>query len=327
MYYPRFLEAHDTIGICAPSAGVGRNIKLFEDSLHILKAHGFHIYETKHVRVNNLRGGTAAERAAEVNELFRRDDIRVLMAAAGGDFLLEILPMLDWEMIIQHPKWFLGASDPTGILFPLTTVYDIASLYGYNAAGFQQVPPSINPQNCLSFLKGQLPIQQNSSMHAKFSRYAKEYCGFDTPTLYQASANELHLSGRCIGGCIEVIKDLMLTPYEDVHGFIDRYQSDKILWYFDVYAWSAENLYRTLLQMRYAGWFHHCSGILFGRVLYPSSETGMTYAEAIMKALDDIPYIYDMDIGHTLPAFTLMNGAIAHVDYHNGACSLCFERK
>lgn len=230
-------------------------------------------------------------------------------------------------MIAKKPKWFLGASDPTGILFPLTTVYDIATLYGYNATGFQQTPMTADPRNCLSFLEGHLPLQHNSSMHASCSRYAKEYCGFDTPTVYRASENELHLSGRCLGGCMEVIKDLMLTPYEDVRGFIDRYQSDKILWYFDVYAWSAENLYRTLLQMRYAGWFRHCSGILFGRVLYSSSETGMTYARAIAMALEDIPYIYDMDIGHTLPAFTLMNGAIAHVDYKNGACTLRFERK
>ncbi len=327
MYYPHFLEPHDTVGICAPSAGVGRNMALFEASLRILKEHDFQIYETAHVRVNDLRGGDATQRAAEVNALFYRDDVRVIMAAAGGDFLLEILPLLDWETITEKPKWFLGASDPTGILFPLTTVYDIATLYGYNAASFQQTPPSPDPENCLSFLQGRLPVQHPSAMHAECSRYADTYRGFNTPTHYRASAEELHLSGRCIGGCIEVIKDLTATPYENVRGFIDRYRTDGILWYFDVYSWSAENLYRTLLQMRYAGWFQHCTGVLFGRVLFCSSDTGMTYFEAIREALKDIPYIYDMDIGHTLPAFTMMNGAIAHVDYNAGACSLRFERK
>ena len=82
MYYPHFLEPHDTVGICAPSAGVGRNMALFEASLRILKEHDFQIYETAHVRVNDLRGGDATQRAAEVNALFYRDDVRVIMAAA-----------------------------------------------------------------------------------------------------------------------------------------------------------------------------------------------------------------------------------------------------
>lgn len=87
------------------------------------------------------------------------------------------------------------------------------------------------------------------------------------------------------------------------------------------------NFYRTLLQMKYAGWFDHAKAILIGRVLFPSSETGMRYEEAISLALKDLPYIYDMDIGHTVPSFTMINGAILSVAYKKGKGTLTFDLK
>lgn len=50
MQYPKFLEKNDTIGITAPSAGVGDNILAFEKSLKTLKKYGYQIKETASVR-------------------------------------------------------------------------------------------------------------------------------------------------------------------------------------------------------------------------------------------------------------------------------------
>ena len=36
MYYPKFLKKNDTIGICAPSAGVGRGLDFYEKSRIII---------------------------------------------------------------------------------------------------------------------------------------------------------------------------------------------------------------------------------------------------------------------------------------------------
>ena len=43
MIYPKFLNSGDTIGICAPSAGVGKKINEFEKSLNTLKKEGYKI--------------------------------------------------------------------------------------------------------------------------------------------------------------------------------------------------------------------------------------------------------------------------------------------
>jgi len=124
-----------------------------------------------------------------------------------------------------------------------------------------------------------------------------------------------------------VLKDLIGTTYDSVKRFIRRYEADGFIWYFDNFSMSAENFYRTLLQMRYAGWFEHTNAILIGRVLFPSSETGMSYHEAITRALPDIPVIYEADIGHTVPSFTMINGALATLQYRNGKGKISFKLK
>ena len=106
MIYPRFLQDNSTIGICAPSAGVGHKIDSFDQSLKVLKQQGWKTWETEHVRVDDLRGGTASQRAQELTALFLHPAVDAVFAATGGDFLSEILPHLDWEMLRQHPKFF-----------------------------------------------------------------------------------------------------------------------------------------------------------------------------------------------------------------------------
>ncbi|MBQ6592763.1 MAG: hypothetical protein IJH98_07725, partial [Solobacterium sp.] len=65
MYYPAFPQKGDTLGICAPSAGVGRKLESFDQSLAVLRR-TWAVKETKSVRVNDLRSTDAAGRADEL---------------------------------------------------------------------------------------------------------------------------------------------------------------------------------------------------------------------------------------------------------------------
>ena len=96
---------------------------------------------------------------------------------------------------------------------------------------------------------------------------------------------------------------------------------------FDNYALSAENTYRTLLQFKYAGYFKNTKAIIFGRICFESSETGMTYEEAYQLALDDMDYVYNADVGHTYPNMTIINGAIATLTVKNKKGSVKLELK
>ena len=337
MIYPKFLTENATVGICAPSAGVGHKIESFEASLKVLRKQGWKVWETEHVRVDDLRGGDACQRASELMSLFSLDAVDAVFSAAGGDFLSEILPHIDWQILADHPKWLMGASDPTGILYPMTTICDVATLYGSNAGSFDATVPAENGgvclpeylENTLSFLKGRLPVQKTGSMYLGADIFQMEDGPLimNNPTLYKASCETLSVKGRCIGGCIDVLKDLIGTCFDATEEFIRRYREDGIIWYFDNFALSSAVLYRTLLQMRYAGWItpQTTRAVLVGRTLFENEEALMTYDDAIRTAFPDIPVIWDMDIGHTVPHFSMINGAMLNVEWDGRTARLSFE--
>ena len=75
--------------------------------------------------------------------------------------------------------------------------------------------------------------------------------------------------------------------------------------------------------MKAAGWFEGAKGFVFGRVLFPGTDTGMTYEEAIVGALGkDIPIIMEADVGHVNPRMTFVNGCMAHIQSEDGRGSV-----
>lgn len=325
MIYPSFLKQGDTIGISAPSAGVGRKLDSFDLSLETLKKKGFNIKETEHVRVNDPRGGTAKERGDELNQLFKDKDVDFVMCAAGGDFLNEMIPYISFNTLKKHPKWIMGASDPTSILYPYTTLYDVATIYGCNAGSYDLRPLPKFLKNNLEIIQGNLIEQTSFSKYQSDKPWEVEGYVPKTKVSYKATVDDLEVKGRCIGGCIDGLKDIIGTKFDGTKKFIQKYKDDGFIWYFDNFALSAENLYRTLIQMKYAGWFEYTKAIIVGRTLIESSETGMSYDEALQNITEDIPLIYQADIGHTSPSMTMINGAILHLSYHDHIATLKFE--
>ncbi|MBR3350424.1 MAG: LD-carboxypeptidase [Solobacterium sp.] len=327
MIYPDFLNKGDTIGISAPSAGVGRKLDDFDRSLAVLRKKGWQIKETESVRLNDMRGGDALTRGKELTSLFKDDSVKFVMAAAGGDFLNEMLDDVDWKVLKKHPKWLMGASDPTGLLFPYTTLYDVASIYGCNAGAYDIEPLPKYLKNNLEIISGNLITQKSFSRYMKTPGFLAEKVEFDTPVRWKSTVGDLHVSGRCIGGCIDVLKDLIGTKFDGAKKFVRRYQEDGTIWYFDNFSQSAEVFYRTLVQMRYAGWFENTKAVIVGRVLFESSETGMSYEEAVQKAFGDIPVLYQADVGHTIPCMTMINGALLDLKFEGKKAELNFILK
>ena len=327
MKYPKFLKKNDTIGICAPSAGVGRKLESFDRSLDILKKQGYQIKETASVRVNDVRSADAKTRAEELASLFLDDSVKFVYMAAGGDFLFETLPYIPWQTLAKHPKWICGASDPTSILYTYTTKYDVATMYGTNAGSYDMQKLHTSLKNNLQMLQGNLPVLHSFNKISSTPRFSEEEPVFDLPSKWISSKKEIHVKGRCIGGCIDVLSNLVGTKYDATKAFLKRYEKDGFIWYFDNFALSAENFYLALLQMQYAGWFKNVKAVILGRVLFPSGDTGLTYEEALMRVFKDIPYIHEADIGHTLPTLSLINGALLDLQYQNKKATLTFTLK
>ena len=326
MLYPEFIKQKQTIGICAPSAGVGHKLDRFLVSKKVLASKGYKIKETASVRRNNVRSTSGKKRAKELNELVVDKKIKFILCAAGGDFMLEMMPYVDFEAIKNNPKWIAGMSDPTNLLYTVTTKLDIATLYGQNGSGF--VFEKAKPQETfLKYMEGKI-LKQNS--YKKYRNMIEivtdDFTYHDVKWI--CKENNINIQGRLIGGCLECIRQLIGTNLDYTNDFIQRYKEDGIVWYFDIFDMSSYNFYLTLLQFKNAGWFDYCKGVLISRVGFPKIENkNLDYIKAADKVLKNIPHIMEMDIGHTDSAMTLINGALINVDYKDNKGSISFKLK
>jgi len=313
MRYPKFIKENDIIGICAPSAGVGDKMPEFILALENIHNEGYKTIVTNSVINDDSRSADALTRANELNSLLDNKDVKIIVCAKGGDYMVEMLPFVDFKKIANSGKWLMGYSDPTNILFPLTCGFDIATIYGMNAKSYSDKDETY--LNNIEIIKGNI-IDQSSFKH--YHHY-KDYDVNPMPIreVEWKSKYDFVSEGRLIGGCFDVIAKLIGTEYDYVNNFIEKYRDDGIIWYFDIFATSAYDTYLSLLQMKYAGYFKYAKTILIGRIAFENNDDnpGISYEDAFEKAFDDIPYVRDVDIGHVSPSFTLINGSYAYFEY------------
>lgn len=338
MIYPEFPKEGSILGICAPSAGVGFKLESFDMSLEVLRGEGYDIYETESVRSEGYPSASAVIRGIEFNQLFNDPDIDAVLCASGGDYVLEMLPYIDQETVLKTPKWFAGYSDPTAIELLLTTKLDIATIYGVNAGAWDWRPlhPFLN--NALSVIRGDLPVQHSYETWASegFDEETGEY-PMIAPVEWKlfvpaesaggrelAEAYHLDITGRLIGGCIDVIYETVGTPYEDMQGFAKRYAGDGLIWFFDNFSLDPLTLQYALSKMKLMGLFDDARAVVIGRTFLPGEATDIDYLEQIERvfAETDVPVIWNADIGHTKPSFTLINGAMGHLTFDSGRAGL-----
>ena len=342
MFYPNFPKANnnDTIGICAPSAGVGHKLESFDASLDSFRELGLKIKETESVRVDGLRPSSGEQRGKEFNSLVSDPDVKMIISASGGEYCIETLPYIDADLFKGNPKWVVGASDPTNILYYLTTVLDISTIYGINAGSLDWRPHHIFQSNALSILQGNIVSQNSFEEYDSSGTFgAMSDVRLDTPVYWELyntknysaisesapdvtpSEDELDVTGRIIGGCSDIIFNLVGTPYDGTALFLDKYAGDGIIWYFDAFVANPNQLHASLLKMKYAGFFRNTKAVIFGRIMFPGDFPKEDYIELISMDLD-CPFIFNADIGHVKPCMTIINGSIAHLKCSNGKGSL-----
>jgi len=326
MIYPEFPGKGDIIGICAPSAGIGDRTETFDLSIETLHKAGFKVWETDSVRSPESPSAPAEVRGAEFNALWEDDDIAAVISATGGDFNFEMVPFIDTGLVSAKPKWFAGYSDPTSIEMLLTTRLDIATIYGCNAGAWDWRPLHKFQENSLEIISGNLITQHSFEMYNGTRSFEDGY-EMDTPVYWDLiNAESLDVTGRLIGGCIEVIDSVIGTPYEDIAGFLERYKADGFIWFFDPFNSDPISLYIKILKMKYMGFFENAKAVVFGRVMFADSED-YEYVELLERALADVPFIWGADIGHTKPSMTIINGSIGHLQCADGKASLDMELK
>ena len=296
MKYPKFLKQGDCIGITALSKGAGNKLLKVKKSLCYLK-NDYRLMITPNVYGDDIVSSSIETRIREFNDILN-EDINALITARGGDFAYEALTGLDFEKVAEKKLLVEGFSDNSLLVYPLTTKYDLATIYGANASYFGDDELEKYKLNNLEFLKGNLVTQ-------------KSYPEFNTYSIN----GDFKSSGVIIGGCLDAIRFLFGTDLDGTKEFIERYKNKKIVWYFDIYALNSIDTYLTLLQMKNMGYFKYSDTFIFSSVAYPRVDCLLEYSEAYKKALGDANIIVDSSVGHIEPRFTILNGSLATVTY------------
>ena len=387
MNYPEKLKKGDTIGICAPSGGITEKEDILQLELaeNQLRKMGYKIIETKSVRKEAKgRSASGKERAKEFMELLENEEVKLIIFAAGGDFLIEIFDYLDFEKIKDlKPKWLQGFSDITGISFLFNIILDIPTMYCQTIKYYAMNPLFRNLTDALKIEEGEGIVQKSFEKYQKVVDFRKsienentendnlnlknnieekentnslenindennskkleekenreiaefqkeEYNLEELTKTYELTEKvewknitgeeKIQIKGRSLGGCLDCIKGYIGTKYDKVNEYVERHKKDGLIWFLEVFEMSTPEVYRTLWQMKNAGYFKYCTGIVFGRPLFIREDYETNFNDTVKEALQDleIPIICDADIGHVKPQLAIVNGAILEITSQNG---------
>ncbi|MEY8347994.1 S66 peptidase family protein [Bacillus cereus] len=325
--YP-FLEKGATIGVTAPSSGVNVELHtMFKQACESMERKGYKVVCGETVWTQEkAKSSSAKKRANELIEMMQDENIDIIIPPWGGELLIEMLDKIDFDKINQ--KWILGYSDVSALLLAITLKTGIATAHGTNLVdlrGEYSDETTAMWQSVLSAEAGTSITQYSSEkFQMKWQHNNPSQCVFhltENTKWKTVSTDKIKMKGRLLGGCIDVIRHLIGTPFGKVEDFREKhFNHEPIIWYFENCELTTTDLRRSLVQMKLAGWFNNCSGILFGRSAANHTVDGYT-AEDVYEELADelqIPIVYDIDCGHVPPQITFINGAFAEIEVGDG---------
>ncbi len=335
MLYPEYVKKGDVIGITAPSDGNKKETDFvrLDNGKEQLKKRGYKVIETAHVRTSNKgRSTDPGTRTKELEELIDNDSVKWIISAKGGDFLLEMLPLMDFDRIKANPKWIQGYSDNSGLTHTITTHCDIATLYGcnFNDFGMEMWHKAI--EDNLQLVEGNINTMDSFEQYEDgfYDRVTGlEGYHLEKPVCWRnlQGEDEINMSGRLLGGCLDVLLHMVGTRFDRTKEFIEKYKDNGILWYLESYALESEALTLGLWHLKEAGWFQYTKGFIFGRPAFFDQDSEISYDEAVLSVLEEfhVPIILDADIGHKPPQMTIVNGAIAKIHSKDGKGTVSYN--
>lgn len=234
------------------------------------------------------------QRAKDVTDAFLDPSIRGILALRGGQGAGRLLPMLDWRAILSHPKYFSGYSDVTALHIPLNNAGWVTWHTVMPATQYYQ-PIDDYSYRCLKnalFHGGPGPLPFPEDWRAE--------------TLRPGVAE-----GALVGGNLTLIANALGTPWAlDVRG--------KLLFLEDVDE-TPEGVDRKLTQLRNAGVFDACAGVLLGywtRCQGRGDKSELSVEEIVGELLSGLhkPALAHIPCGHELPSMALPLGARCRLD-------------
>ncbi len=357
MRRPKYLHMNGTIGFVAPSFGCNiepyktcfsKALEKFEAAGYALKI-GPNSYEGKGVGISN----TPYLCAKELQEAYTDKDIDIIMSCGGGELMCEILDYIDFDLIKKsEPKWYLGYSDNTNFIYPLTTICDTMALYGPCAPAFGS-DYHTSHTDTLEILTGQRSFVSNYDMWEieslkteenplvsynltekncmkafKHKENVSESANINDYNDFFEETGELHMEGRLVGGCLDCLLNLVGTKYDKTTEFLEKYKEDGFIWFLESCDLNVFSIRRGMWELKNADWFKYIKGVIIGRPYhFDEPMFGLDKFNAFLNQLENlgVSVIMDCDFGHLPPAMPIVSGACADILYKDNKMTINYK--
>ncbi|HWQ78441.1 MAG TPA: LD-carboxypeptidase [Anaerovoracaceae bacterium] len=303
MIKPKHLKPGDRIALIAPSSPVDEDkLALAVDSIKFLGLKPI-LFPSVTLRHGYLSGSDEI-RAQDVDTAFADSEIDGIFCIRGGYGVTRILNRVDFKMIAENPKVFLGYSDITGLHVALNQLCRLITFHGTMPSSGWRTRDPITMQSLPENLfcpvpAGPAPCIPNEPIEI---------------------INPGVAMGRIIGGNLSLLASTLGSPYE-----VDT--KNKILFIEEV----DERNYkvdRGLTALALAGKFSDCNGIILGtwdEVGDPDVEPDKNLTlrqifEEVVKPFGK-PTINNFRAGHIYPQITIPMGVTTLLDATTGIVS------
>lgn len=296
---PGRLREGATIGLIAPASPASD--EKINKALANLAALGFRVREGRALRSRHgYLAGTDEARLADLHWAFSDPEVDAVWCVRGGYGTTRLLPHINYALIRQHPKPFIGYSDVTALHLAIGQETGLSTFHGPVAA-------SDFPEDTLRYF--QTALMRPTAPYAIAAPAVFDELGgeeFKPFTLRPGVAE-----GALTGGNLSLLTALAGTPYQPSF-------RKKIVFIEDVgeQPYRLDRLFTQLLQ---ATDLSRAAGIVLG-VFADCAAKNMEFSFTLPETLTDrlgglgMPVFYGLPFGHVPQQATFPYGIRVRMD-------------
>jgi len=302
---PAALRRGDVIGVISPASPPSSQEKI-EKGAEYLERLGYRVkFGTNVHAVRGFLAGTDEQRASDVNAMFADKDVRAIIAVRGGYGTPRLLPLIDYQLIKQNPKIFVGYSDLTALQLALYKKTGMVTFSG--------------PMAGVEMFKGIDPFTEEHFW--KMITSTKKIGAIRNPDSRPFKAiGKGKASGVLIGGNLSLITSITGTPY------LPSFKNSIL--FFEEIEEECYRFDRMMNQLALAGIFGNTKGIVVGELTdvkpHDPSKPHLTADEIIADYFSPLskPILTGLVYGHVARKLTMPVGIRAAVDATERSFSL-----
>ncbi len=294
---PPYLKAGDKVVILSPAGAI--DDKWIDGAESTLTSWGLEVIISDFAKAKNGRfAGTHEQRLVEFNKALADPKIKAIFCSRGGYGAVHIVDGIDWQTLVDNPKWIIGYSDIT-LFHAAANKVGVASLHSPMAQHLSKVPDDETTEFMKNVLFGVKPVLTMASK----------------PVDKRGEA-----LAEVIGGNLAVMSSMLSTKYEFDY-------SDKILFIEEI-AEPAYKIERMLYQLKLSGIFSRIKGLVVGQMTDCAEDTSMgaTIEEIIRNVTSEVsgPICYNFPIGHVDENYSIVEGGTYRFKVDDDIVSLDF---